>query len=148
MQTVADNNKTDDSALLCHLLCQYTGAVELVIRIYQSSFNNLPEKLEEFVLDVDKLCNYTSEMLKTLHDAGGNDKQASLKLYNALLLTAVDAFSSEIRAYKAAIAAKNKHLGFTKLTTIACAKYTFPVMCSQWPSLPARAPHQRKGQLQ
>eukprot|EP00957_Ditylum_brightwellii_P006172 466888-Ditylum_brightwellii.AAC.1 len=46
----------------------------------------------------------------------------------------MDAFNSEIRAYKAAISAKYKMLDFTKLTTIECAKYTLLVMCGQWPS--------------
>eukprot|EP00957_Ditylum_brightwellii_P052647 3991457-Ditylum_brightwellii.AAC.1 len=49
----------------------------------------------------------------------GNDKQASLKLYKALMLTTVVAFSSEIKTCKAAIAAKDNQLDFTKLTTIA-----------------------------
>eukprot|EP00957_Ditylum_brightwellii_P051127 3876080-Ditylum_brightwellii.AAC.1 len=54
----------------------------------------------------------------------GDDKEASLKLYKALVSTSVDAFSSGIRAYKAAIAVKDKKLNFTKLADIAKAKYT------------------------
>eukprot|EP00957_Ditylum_brightwellii_P172602 13139449-Ditylum_brightwellii.AAC.1 len=60
-------------------------------------------------------------MLKTLKDVGGDDKQTSLRLYKALVMTSVDALSSEIRAYKVAIAARDKQLDFTKLTTISKA---------------------------
>eukprot|EP00957_Ditylum_brightwellii_P126333 9631339-Ditylum_brightwellii.AAC.1 len=74
--------------------------------------------------DVDKFCNCSEETLKILCDAGGDDSQASLKLYEALVLSKVDAFSSKIRAYKTAIAAKDKPLNFTKLLTIARAEYT------------------------
>eukprot|EP00957_Ditylum_brightwellii_P051581 3911724-Ditylum_brightwellii.AAC.1 len=124
MQTVAYDNKEDGPAMLCHILCQHTCTAELVIRTYQTSLNSLLEKLKELDFNIDVFCNYAYEMLKTLQDAGGNDKQASLKLYPALVLITVDAFSSEIRAYKAAIATKDKLLDFTKLTTIAKAKYT------------------------
>eukprot|EP00957_Ditylum_brightwellii_P082444 6268307-Ditylum_brightwellii.AAC.1 len=34
MQTYADNNEIDGPALLCHLLWQYTGTAESVIRTY------------------------------------------------------------------------------------------------------------------
>eukprot|EP00957_Ditylum_brightwellii_P209168 15360637-Ditylum_brightwellii.AAC.1 len=146
MQTVADNNKVDDSVLICHLLCQYKCTAELVIRTYQSSVNNLSEKLEKLNFDIDKFCNYTSKTHKTLQDAGGDDKQALHKPYKALMLTIVDTFSSEIRAYKAAMVANDKGLDFTNLSTIAKAKYTSLKMCDQWfPSLP-RAPAQRKEQ--
>eukprot|EP00957_Ditylum_brightwellii_P027943 2111133-Ditylum_brightwellii.AAC.1 len=68
-QTIADDNKTDGPALLYHLFCQYTGTAESVIRTYQLSLNNLPEKLSEMKFDVDKFCDYSAETLKTLHDA-------------------------------------------------------------------------------
>eukprot|EP00957_Ditylum_brightwellii_P126706 9657477-Ditylum_brightwellii.AAC.1 len=84
MQTIADDNNTDGPALLYHLLLQYTGTAEPVIRTYQISLNNLPEKLSEMKYDVDKFCNYSSETLKTLCNAGGDDSQASLKLYEVL----------------------------------------------------------------
>jgi hypothetical protein len=85
--------------------------------------------------DVDKFCNYSAETLKTLRNAGGDDSQASLKLYEALVSSKVDAFNSEIRAYKAAIAAKDKPLDFTKILTIACAEYTSLVIRGQWPNV-------------
>eukprot|EP00957_Ditylum_brightwellii_P062669 4756920-Ditylum_brightwellii.AAC.1 len=44
MQTIANDNKTDGPALLYHLLRQYTDTAGLVIRTYQLSLNNLPEK--------------------------------------------------------------------------------------------------------
>eukprot|EP00957_Ditylum_brightwellii_P138731 10575098-Ditylum_brightwellii.AAC.1 len=47
MQMYADDNETDGPAPLYHLLCQYTSMVESVIRTYQLSLNNLPEKLAE-----------------------------------------------------------------------------------------------------
>eukprot|EP00957_Ditylum_brightwellii_P165602 12606440-Ditylum_brightwellii.AAC.1 len=53
MQTIADDNETDSPALLHHLLHQYTATAELVIRTYQLSLNNLPEKLSEMKFDVD-----------------------------------------------------------------------------------------------
>eukprot|EP00957_Ditylum_brightwellii_P152985 11644782-Ditylum_brightwellii.AAC.1 len=62
--------------------------------------------------NVDKFCDYLAETLKTLRDAGSDDSQASLKLYEALVLSKVDAFNSEIRVYKAAIAANDKPLGY------------------------------------
>eukprot|EP00957_Ditylum_brightwellii_P085192 6479089-Ditylum_brightwellii.AAC.1 len=115
IQTVADDNKADDPVLLCHLLCQYTCTAELVIRTYQSSVNNLPEKLEELDFDIDKFCKYTFDTQKTLQDAG------------------VDTFSSDIRAYKTAMVAKDKQLDFINLSTIAKkAEYTFLKMCDQW----------------
>eukprot|EP00957_Ditylum_brightwellii_P002788 214793-Ditylum_brightwellii.AAC.1 len=98
IQTITDDNKEDGPALLCHLLCQYIGT--------------------------SKFCSYVSKTLKTLQDAGGNDKQAPLKLYEALVLTSVDGISSKTRAYKVVIVAKDKQLHFTKLTTISKAKYT------------------------
>eukprot|EP00957_Ditylum_brightwellii_P049817 3776971-Ditylum_brightwellii.AAC.1 len=134
MQTIADDNKTDSPTLLYHLPHQYTGTAELAIRTYQLSLNNLPEKLSEMKFDVDKFCNYSAETVKTLRDAGGDDRQASLKLYEALVSSKVNAFNSEIRVYKAAIVAKDKPLYFIKLLTIACAKYTSLMMCGQWPN--------------
>eukprot|EP00957_Ditylum_brightwellii_P173008 13171759-Ditylum_brightwellii.AAC.1 len=47
MQTIANDNKTDGPALLYHLLCQYTGTAELVIKTYQPSLKNLLEKLSK-----------------------------------------------------------------------------------------------------
>eukprot|EP00957_Ditylum_brightwellii_P035516 2692901-Ditylum_brightwellii.AAC.1 len=132
IQTIADDSETDGPALLYHLLCQYTGTAELVIRTYQLGFNNLPEKLSEMKFDVNKFCNYSVETLKTLCGAGGDDSQASLKLYDALVLSKVDAFNSEIKAYKTAIVAKDKSLDFTKLLTITHAKYTSLMMRGQW----------------
>eukprot|EP00957_Ditylum_brightwellii_P031306 2373321-Ditylum_brightwellii.AAC.1 len=87
MQAIADDSKTDGPALLYHLLRQYTGMAELVIRIYQLSFNNLLEKLLEMKFDINKFCDYSAETLNTLHDADGDDSQASLKLYEALVLS-------------------------------------------------------------
>eukprot|EP00957_Ditylum_brightwellii_P124173 9465706-Ditylum_brightwellii.AAC.1 len=57
MQMYANHNKTDDPALLYHLLHQYTGTAESVIITYQLSLNNLPEKLAKMNFDVDKFCN-------------------------------------------------------------------------------------------
>eukprot|EP00957_Ditylum_brightwellii_P145963 11115361-Ditylum_brightwellii.AAC.1 len=135
MQTIADDNKTDGPALLYHLLHQYTGTAELVIRTYQLSLNNQLEKLSEMKFDVDKFCNYSAETFKTLRDAGGDDSQASCKLYEALVLSTVDAFNSEIRVYKAAIVTKDKALDFTKLLTIVHDKYTSLMMRGQWPNV-------------
>eukprot|EP00957_Ditylum_brightwellii_P149538 11387797-Ditylum_brightwellii.AAC.1 len=135
VQTIANDNKTDGPAILYHLFHQYTDTTELVIRTYQLSLNNLPEKLSEMNFDVDKFCNYSAETLKTLRDAGGDDSQASLKLYEALVLSKVDAFNSEIRVYKAAIVAKEKSLDFTKLLTITHAEYTSLVMRIKWPNV-------------
>eukprot|EP00957_Ditylum_brightwellii_P067612 5132306-Ditylum_brightwellii.AAC.1 len=84
MQTIADDNEKDGPAVLYHLLCQYTGISESVIRTYQLSLNNILEKLLEMKFNVNKFCDYSSETLKTLCDAGGDDSQASLKLYEAL----------------------------------------------------------------
>eukprot|EP00957_Ditylum_brightwellii_P051524 3906517-Ditylum_brightwellii.AAC.2 len=105
--------------LMVQLFC--TGTTESVIRTYQLNLNNLPEKLEELRFDVNKFCDYAAETLKTLCDAGGDDTQASLKLYEALMSSKVDAFNSEIRAYKATVSAKDIPLDFTKFTTIAHA---------------------------
>eukprot|EP00957_Ditylum_brightwellii_P007762 587237-Ditylum_brightwellii.AAC.1 len=84
--------------------------------------------------DVNKFCNYSAETLKTLCNAGGDDSQATLKLYEALVLSKVDAFNSEVRSYKATIVAKDKPLDFTKLLTIVCSEYTSLVMHGQWPN--------------
>eukprot|EP00957_Ditylum_brightwellii_P160654 12230538-Ditylum_brightwellii.AAC.1 len=69
MQTYADSNEIDGPALLYHLLRQYTGTAESIIRTYQLNLNNLTDKLEVFGYDVDKFCNYTAKTLKTLCDA-------------------------------------------------------------------------------
>eukprot|EP00957_Ditylum_brightwellii_P108370 8267148-Ditylum_brightwellii.AAC.2 len=70
MQTIANDNKTAGPALLYHLLHQYTGTTELVIRTYQLSLNNLLEKLSEMKFDANKFCDYSAETLKTLCDVG------------------------------------------------------------------------------
>eukprot|EP00957_Ditylum_brightwellii_P131231 10008945-Ditylum_brightwellii.AAC.1 len=85
--------------------------------------------------DADKFCNYLAETLKVLWDAGGDDNQALLKLYKALDPPKVDAFNSEIRAYRAAVTTKDKLLDFTKLTTMAQADYMSLVMHRQWPKV-------------
>eukprot|EP00957_Ditylum_brightwellii_P032482 2461597-Ditylum_brightwellii.AAC.2 len=126
----------DDPTLLYHLLCQYMGTAEMVIKTYLLSLNNLLEKLGELEFDINKFYNYALKMIKTLHDAGGKDKEASIKLYKVLNLTKVDTFSSEIRAYEATVATKNKPLDFTKLTIIACTEYTSLIMHSQQPNSP------------
>eukprot|EP00957_Ditylum_brightwellii_P024512 1850263-Ditylum_brightwellii.AAC.1 len=69
--------------------------------------------------DVDKLCNYATETLKALRDTGGDDKQATLKLYKALVTTKNNSFNSEIQAYKAAVVAKDQNLSFSKLVNVA-----------------------------
>eukprot|EP00957_Ditylum_brightwellii_P000465 35947-Ditylum_brightwellii.AAC.1 len=144
MKTIADDKETDSPALLYHLLCQYTGTADSVIRTYQLSLNNLPEKLSEMKFNVDKFYNYSAETLKTLRNVGGDDSQASLKLYEVLVLSKVDAFNSDIRAYKAAIATKDKPLDFTKLLTIAQAEYTSLVMHGQWPN-PQSSVNRKRG---
>eukprot|EP00957_Ditylum_brightwellii_P062355 4731419-Ditylum_brightwellii.AAC.1 len=110
--------------------CQYMGTAELVIMTYQSSLDNLPEKLGELGFNINMFCYYVSEMLKTLCDTGDDDTQTSLKFYKALALTKFDTSSSEIRTYKAAVATKDRPLDFIKLTTIAHTKYTSLVMHS------------------
>eukprot|EP00957_Ditylum_brightwellii_P001308 102847-Ditylum_brightwellii.AAC.1 len=84
MQTCNDNNKINGPALLYHLLRQYTGTAESVIRIYQLNLNNITDKIEVLGFDINKFCNYAAKTLKTLCDAGGDDTQASLKLYEAV----------------------------------------------------------------
>eukprot|EP00957_Ditylum_brightwellii_P009582 722593-Ditylum_brightwellii.AAC.1 len=84
IQTYANNNEIDGPALLYHLLKQYTGTAESVIRTYQLNLNNLTKKLEMLGYDVNKFCDYAVKTLKTLCDAGENNTQASLKLYEAL----------------------------------------------------------------
>eukprot|EP00957_Ditylum_brightwellii_P024232 1828059-Ditylum_brightwellii.AAC.1 len=74
MKIITDDNKEDDLIFLCHLLCQYTGTAELVIRTYQTSLNNLLEKLKEHHFNIDAFYDYASETLKTLKDVGGDDK--------------------------------------------------------------------------
>eukprot|EP00957_Ditylum_brightwellii_P169078 12869010-Ditylum_brightwellii.AAC.1 len=85
MQTYTNNNKIDSPALLYHLLRQYTGTAESVIRTYQLNLNNLTDKLEVLGFDVNKFCNYTADTLKTLHGAGGDNTQSSLELYKAFM---------------------------------------------------------------
>eukprot|EP00957_Ditylum_brightwellii_P149787 11407218-Ditylum_brightwellii.AAC.1 len=46
MQMYADNNEIDGPVLLYHLLRQYTGIADSVIRTYQLNLNNLTDKLE------------------------------------------------------------------------------------------------------
>eukprot|EP00957_Ditylum_brightwellii_P159378 12131890-Ditylum_brightwellii.AAC.1 len=101
IQTYANNNEIDGPALLYHLLRQYTGTSESAIRTYHLKLNNITEKLEMLGYDINKFCNYAAKTLKTLYNAGGNNTQASLKLYEALTFSKVDAFNSKIRAYKA-----------------------------------------------
>eukprot|EP00957_Ditylum_brightwellii_P135200 10309432-Ditylum_brightwellii.AAC.2 len=131
MQTVPGNNKTDGPALLYHLLHQCMATAESVIRTYQSPLNILLEKLEEVGFDVNRFCEYASEMLKTLCDARGIGKQSPFELYKVLVPTNVDAYSSETRSYKAAVATKDKLFDFTKLTTIAHTEYTSLIMHGQ-----------------
>eukprot|EP00957_Ditylum_brightwellii_P125871 9594867-Ditylum_brightwellii.AAC.1 len=119
-----------------HLLRQYNGTAESVIRTYQPSLNNLTDKLEELRFDVNTFYNYATETLNTLCDAGGDYTQVSLKLYKALTFLKIDTFNSEIRVYNTMVFVKDKTLNFTKLTTIASAKYTPLVMCGQCPSFP------------
>eukprot|EP00957_Ditylum_brightwellii_P141451 10776244-Ditylum_brightwellii.AAC.1 len=76
------------------------------------------------------------ETLKTLHNAGGDDNQASLKLYEALVSSILDAFNSEFRTYKAEISRKDKLLDFIKLMTIEHTKYTSLTICGQCPDSP------------
>eukprot|EP00957_Ditylum_brightwellii_P176035 13404194-Ditylum_brightwellii.AAC.1 len=73
--------------------------------------------------DVDKFCNYATETLKTLRNTGGDDKQAALKLYEVLVTTKNNSFNSKIRAYKAAVAAKDQNLSFSKLVNVAKTEY-------------------------
>eukprot|EP00957_Ditylum_brightwellii_P017809 1340408-Ditylum_brightwellii.AAC.1 len=87
MQTIANDNETDGPALLYHLLHQYTVMAELLIRTYQLSLNILLEKLLEIIFNVNKFCDYSAEILKTLRNAGNDDGQASLKLYEALVVS-------------------------------------------------------------
>eukprot|EP00957_Ditylum_brightwellii_P012318 930669-Ditylum_brightwellii.AAC.1 len=79
MQMYAKNDKIDGPALLYHLLRQYTGTAESVIRTYQLNLNNLTDKLKALRYDVNKFCNYAAKTLKTLCVAGSNNTQASLK---------------------------------------------------------------------
>eukprot|EP00957_Ditylum_brightwellii_P205131 15342427-Ditylum_brightwellii.AAC.1 len=114
------------------------------IRTYHTSLNNLLGKLKEVDFDIDAFCNYASKTLETLKDAGGDVKQASFNLIEALVLTSVDTFSSEIRAYKSAIAAKDKQLDFTKLTTIAKTKCPSLNIHNIWLSSPTKSSSTKK----
>eukprot|EP00957_Ditylum_brightwellii_P077783 5910947-Ditylum_brightwellii.AAC.1 len=98
MQMHANNHDTDGSALLYHLLWQYTGTANIIIRDQQLRLNNLSNKLGDLKFDVNKFCDYAAKMLKTLCDTGGGNKQAALKLYKALVTTKNNIFNSEIQA--------------------------------------------------
>eukprot|EP00957_Ditylum_brightwellii_P052549 3984664-Ditylum_brightwellii.AAC.1 len=128
----ADNNKTDGPALLYNPHCHYTVIAESIICTYQLSLDNLPEKIKDLGFNIDKFCNYALETFKTHQDAGGNDTQTFLKLYEALVSSKIDDFNSEIRAYKAEVVTKDKPLDFKKLMAIVCTKYTHLMICSQW----------------
>eukprot|EP00957_Ditylum_brightwellii_P046154 3501657-Ditylum_brightwellii.AAC.1 len=119
MQTITDKHECNGPALLYHLLQHYTGTAESIIRTCQDLLNTLPDKLDKLSFDIAKFCDYATETLKTLTDAGGTDKQAPLKIYEALVMSHNDSFNSEIQAYKVAIAAKSKALEFSKLATMA-----------------------------
>eukprot|EP00957_Ditylum_brightwellii_P003640 275004-Ditylum_brightwellii.AAC.1 len=110
---------------------------------YQLNPNSLTDKLEALGFDFDKFCDYATKTLKTLCDAGGDDTQASLKLYEVLMSSNVDSFDSDFRTYKAAASAKDKALNFTKLIIIKCAEHMSLVMHSQWPSSP-KAPSKKQ----
>eukprot|EP00957_Ditylum_brightwellii_P010964 830796-Ditylum_brightwellii.AAC.1 len=69
--------------------------------------------------NVDEFCDYATKTLKTLRNARGDNKQAALKLYKALVTTKNGSFNSEIRAYKAAVGAKDQNLSFSKLVNVA-----------------------------
>eukprot|EP00957_Ditylum_brightwellii_P055307 4191998-Ditylum_brightwellii.AAC.1 len=96
MQMYANSHGTDSPALLYHFLWQCTGTANSVICNQQLRLNNLSKKLGNLKFDVDKFCDYAAKMLKTLCDAGGDDKQAALKLYEALITTKNDSFNLEI----------------------------------------------------
>eukprot|EP00957_Ditylum_brightwellii_P060528 4595805-Ditylum_brightwellii.AAC.1 len=119
MQEHADSHDTDGPALLYHLLWQYTGTAESVIHDQQLCLNNLSNKLMDLKFNIDKFCDYATETLKTLHNAGGDNKQAALKLYEALVTTKNNSFNSKIQAYKAAVATKDQNLSFSKLVNVA-----------------------------
>eukprot|EP00957_Ditylum_brightwellii_P093868 7147923-Ditylum_brightwellii.AAC.2 len=102
-----------------YLLWHYNGTGESVIRTSQELLNTLPNKLDEFGFNITKFCNYVTKTIKTLLDTGNTDKQAPLKLYEALIMSHNNSFNSEIQAYKAIIAAKSKALEFSKLATMA-----------------------------
>eukprot|EP00957_Ditylum_brightwellii_P052376 3972267-Ditylum_brightwellii.AAC.2 len=96
MQMHTSSCNTDGPALLYYLLWQYTGTANSVIRDQQLCLNNLSNKLNNLKFDVDKFCNFTAKTLKMLCNAGGNDKQVFLKLYEALVTTKNDSFNLEI----------------------------------------------------
>eukprot|EP00957_Ditylum_brightwellii_P090094 6861280-Ditylum_brightwellii.AAC.2 len=85
MQTFADNHECNGPALLYHLLWHYTGTAESVIRTSQVNLNALTDNLEKFGFDIANICDYATETLRTLINAGRSDKQALLKLYEALV---------------------------------------------------------------
>eukprot|EP00957_Ditylum_brightwellii_P014008 1056747-Ditylum_brightwellii.AAC.1 len=80
--------------------------------------------------DVDKFCDYAVGALEMLRNVGGNNKQAALKLCKALVTTKNDSFNSEIQAYKAAIAAKDQTLSFSKLINVAKTEYKPMLICN------------------
>eukprot|EP00957_Ditylum_brightwellii_P020208 1524080-Ditylum_brightwellii.AAC.1 len=71
-------------------------------------------------------------MLKMLQDTGGDDKQAALKLYEALVMTKNNSFNSEIQAHKAAVTAKDQNLSFTKLINAAKTEYKSMLIRNTW----------------
>eukprot|EP00957_Ditylum_brightwellii_P121193 9242858-Ditylum_brightwellii.AAC.1 len=74
----------------------YTGTSESVIRTSQANLNALLNKLDEFGFDIAKFCNYATETLMTLTNAGSTDKQTALKLHEALVTSPGKDFNSEI----------------------------------------------------
>eukprot|EP00957_Ditylum_brightwellii_P142675 10871068-Ditylum_brightwellii.AAC.1 len=132
MQMHANSHDTDGPALLYHLLWQYTDPAYSVICDQQLGLNNLSNKLNDIKFDMDKFCNYVAETLKMLRNAGGDDKQVALKLYEALVTTKNNSFNSEIQAYKAAIAAKDQTLPFSKLINVAKTEYKSMLIRNTW----------------
>eukprot|EP00957_Ditylum_brightwellii_P079981 6082557-Ditylum_brightwellii.AAC.1 len=106
MQTVANKHECNSPALLYHLLWHYNGTTESIIRTFQDLMNALPDKLDKLGFGIANFCNYATKTLKTLTDTGCTDKQAPLKLYEAL--------------------------EFSKLATMAKSKYASLKIRSQW----------------
>ena len=96
MQMHANSYDTDGPALLYHLLWQYTGTANSIIHDQYFCLNNLSNKLGDLKFDVDKFCNYAIKTLIKLQDTGDDDKQAALKLYEALITTKNNSFNLEI----------------------------------------------------
>eukprot|EP00957_Ditylum_brightwellii_P021700 1636710-Ditylum_brightwellii.AAC.1 len=80
--------------------------IKTAMQMYADNNEDLSAEPEVLGFNIDKFCNYAVKTLKTLCYAGGDDTQASLKLYEALTSSKVDAFNSDIRAYKAAVSVK------------------------------------------